>query len=343
VSPELPIGSGTTAGQKSSHSVPFLLSSILLAAALLYFSLRKVDWRQVWESISHCNLAWLALGVALSFLSYFLRGLRWRVLLNTQAHLPVLPVFWANSAGYLGNNVLPARAGELIRTAMVSSRSHLSKTFVLTTALAERLMDAIVLVISGSIVLRYVPSPPQWIGAVSSSLLSLGSVAAVILISIPFLEPFAIRLLDGLPFSPRAVKRIEAAVEHVASGVRSFHDPSTFLLFLVYTMAIWGLDSFGVTILARSLHMQMSMSVGLLLLVGLGVGSALPSTPGYIGIFQFVAVTVLTPFHFTRSEAIAFILVAQAGGLLVTGVLGAIGLLQYRRMRESIATGAVQA
>jgi uncharacterized membrane protein YbhN (UPF0104 family) len=86
----------------------------------------------------------------------------------------------------------------------------------------------------------------------------------------------------------------------------------------------------------------MSMAVALLLLVGLGVGSALPSTPGYIGIFQFVAVTVLVPFHFTRSQAIAFILVAQAGGLVVTGILGAIGLLQYRKMRSPVSGNAVE-
>lgn len=332
----------TAAGQKTPHSVLFLFFSIFLAVVLLYFSLRKVDWHQVWQSISHCNVAWLTLGVGLGFLSYFLRGLRWRVLLNTQAHLPVLPVFWANSAGYLGNNVLPARAGELIRTAMISSRSHLSKTFVLTTALSERLMDAIVLVMSGSIVLRFVPSRPDWLATISNSLLSLGCVAAVILISIPFLEPIAMRLIEKIPSSSRAVKRMEFAVEHVSAGVRAFHDPSSFLLFLVYTISIWGLDSFGVTILARAMHMQMSMAVALLLLVGLGIGSSLPSTPGYIGIFQFVAVTVLVPFHFTRSEAIAFILVAQAGGLVVTGVLGAIGLLQYRRMRESTSSGALQ-
>jgi uncharacterized membrane protein YbhN (UPF0104 family) len=81
--------------------------------------------------------------------------------------------------------------------------------------------------------------------------------------------------------------------------------------------------------------MQMSLAIALLLIVGLGLGSALPSTPGYIGIFQFVAVTVLIPFHYTRAAAIAFILVAQAGGLVVTGVLGSIGLLQYRKMRRT--------
>lgn len=320
--------------ERSKHPLLMWFVSICLAGVLLYFSLRKVDWRQVWQSISHCRPEWLLFGVIASIVSYFLRGLRWRVLLNAQAQLEVLPVFWANSAGYLGNNVLPARAGELIRTAMVSARSHLSKTFVLTTALSERLMDAIVLVIAGTVVLHFIPSKPDWLAAISNSLLIVGCLAAAFVVAIPFFESTARRWIGRLPLSTHLMQRLQDAVEHIASGVRAFHDPRRFSLFLVYTMAIWGLDAFGTTLLARALGMEMSMAVALLLLVGMGVGSALPSTPGYIGIFQFVAVTVLIPFHFTRSAAIAFILVAQAGSLVVTGILGAIGLTQYRKLRK---------
>jgi uncharacterized protein (TIRG00374 family) len=327
--------SDSPAGQNSPRSRLILLFSFCLAGALLYFSVRKVDCQQVWAALAHCKFDWLAASVALSFASYFLRGLRWRVLLNTQARLPVFTVFWANSAGYLGNNVLPARAGELIRTAMVSSRSHLSKTFVLTTALAERLMDAIVLVVSGTVVLRFVPNKPTWLASISTPLLVMGCVAALLIISIPAFEDIARRMLDKMPVSRNAVERMEHAIQHIAEGIRSFHDPSSFSLFLVLTVMIWGLDAYSMTLLARALSMQMSMAVALLLLVGLGLGSALPSTPGYIGIFQFVAVTVLMPFHYTRAAAIAFILVAQAGALVVTGVLGSIGLLQYRKLKQT--------
>jgi hypothetical protein len=318
-----------------SHSPLILLLAFCLAGLLLYFSIRKVDWRQVWATVANCKLGWLALSLFLSGCSYFLRGLRWRVLLNTQARLPVFTVFWANSAGYLGNNVLPARAGELIRTAMISSQSHLSKTFVLTTALAERLMDAIVLVVAGTVVLRFVPNKPAWLISLSNPLLILGCVAAILIVSIPMFEQPALRLLDKLSFSRSAVQRCEHAIEHIAEGIRSFHDPFSFCLFFLLTISIWSLDAYSLTILARALSMQMSFAVGLLLLVGLGLGSALPSTPGYIGIYQFVSVTILMPFQFTRAAALAFILVAQAGGLVVTGLLGSIGLLQYRKIKQS--------
>ena len=64
----------------------------------------------------------------------------------------------------------------------------------------------------------------------------------------------------------------------------------------------------------------------------LGLGSALPSTPGYVGVYQFVAVTVLTPFGFTRTDAIAYILVAQALMYVVIGFWGSVGFTRYRRL-----------
>jgi len=74
-----------------------------------------------------------------------------------------------------------------------------------------------------------------------------------------------------------------------------------------------------------------------LLIASLGLGSALPSTPGYVGIYQFVAVTVLGPFGFSRTDAIAYILNVQALGYVVIGVWGSIGILRYRRVREIAA------
>jgi hypothetical protein len=70
------------------------------------------------------------------------------------------------------------------------------------------------------------------------------------------------------------------------------------------------------------------------LITGLGLGSALPSTPGYVGIYQFVAVSVLVPFGFSRTDAIAYILLAQALQYVIITALGLIGFWQYRRMQN---------
>jgi uncharacterized membrane protein YbhN (UPF0104 family) len=85
--------------------------------------------------------------------------------------------------------------------------------------------------------------------------------------------------------------------------------------------------------------------VAFLLIASLGLGSALPSTPGYIGIYQFVAVVVLTPFGFSRTDAIAYILVAQALIYVVIGFWGSLGLWRFRRSRPAgaVATASREA
>ncbi len=80
----------------------------------------------------------------------------------------------------------------------------------------------------------------------------------------------------------------------------------------------------------------------MLLLAGMGLGSALPSAPGYVGVYQFVAVEVLTPFGFTRDQALAFILVTQAAGYAVVLTWGLPALLMMRRgPRQSSASAGV--
>lgn len=127
--------------------------AVALAGILLYYSLRGIDWAEVWHILSRAEWSYVTVAVLIATLSLFLRALRWRILLRSQAPVSIGTSFWATAAGYFGNQFLPARAGEIVRTMMVSSAAGLGRTFVLTTALTERMADAITLVIISSIVL----------------------------------------------------------------------------------------------------------------------------------------------------------------------------------------------
>ena len=116
-------------------------------------------------------------------------------------------------------------------------------------------------------------------------------------------------------------------------GIRAFHDGKRLAGFFALTIVIWCMDAAGTVIGGSALGLAIPLPVAFLLIAGLGLGSALPSTPGYVGIWQFVAVSVLTPFGFSRTDAVAYILVAQALQYAVIGVYGALGFLNYRRMR----------
>jgi uncharacterized protein (TIRG00374 family) len=307
----------------------------LLAAVLLYYSLRGIEWRQVARIVATAAPGPLALAAGIGTATLFLRACRWRILLNAEGTVSVSTAFWATAAGYFGNNFLPARAGELVRTFMISSRSALESAYVLATALSERVADAVTLVVISGVVLLILPAQTGWLAGAVRPLAILGMLGALGIAVLPLLGSVARSAIERAPLPHAMRPRLMTAMEHGLRGMQAFHDARRLSGFLGLTALIWSLDALGTVVVGAALGFRISISVAFLLIAGLGLGSALPSTPGYVGIYQFVAVTVLTPFGFTRTGAIAYILVAQALTYVVIGFWGSLGLWRYRRTRRS--------
>jgi uncharacterized protein (TIRG00374 family) len=317
-----------------TRAVSFIVAA-LLAAVLLYYSLRGIEWRQVARIIAGAAPGRLILTAGIGTVTLFLRACRWRILLNAEGAVSASTAFWATAAGYFGNNFLPARAGELVRTFMISSRSALETTYVLATALSERVADAVVLVIISAVVLLILPAQPGWLAGAARPFAILGLLGALGIAVLPLLEPVARSAFERAPLPHSLRPRVITAMEHGLRGIRVFHDARRLSGFLGLTVLIWCLDALGTVTAGAALGLRIPISLAFLLIAGLGLGSALPSTPGYVGIYQFVAVTVLTPFGFSRTDAIAYILVAQAVMYVVIGFWGSLGLWRYRRTRRS--------
>jgi uncharacterized membrane protein YbhN (UPF0104 family) len=94
---------------------------------------------------------------------------------------------------------------------------------------------------------------------------------------------------------------------------------------------VWWIDAVSAVLIATGMHLPLSFPVAMLLLAALGLGGSVPSTPGYVGIFQAVAVAVLPPFGFSKSDAIAYILVFQGLSYAVFVSWGLLGLWRLKR------------
>ena len=295
---------------------------VLLAAMLLCFSLRGIEWKVVAQTVTSIRPAWAVIALTVSLVPMFLRAARWRILLEAQSPVSFRTTFWAVAAGYFGNNFLPARGGELVRSYIVRERSTLGGSYVLATALTERVADAVSLVLIGAVALILAPQAGIWMKAARGSFAVIGCVGIIGLACLPGLERTALKLLKRFP-------RLQNMVRQMLLGVRSLHSWRTVLPFAAYTAAIWAIDAVATATLAHALSIPMPVSVAMLLIIGLSLSSALPSTPGYVGVYQFVAVTVLKPFGISPSAAIAFILVTQAASYLVTTTLGMLAMTRF--------------
>jgi uncharacterized protein (TIRG00374 family) len=334
------VSSDTNTTKGAARAIYWILS-LGLAGVLLYYSLRGIDWVRVWGILRGAAPVPVSIAAVAVLTAVFLRAIRWRVLLSAERNITPGLAFWATSAGYLGNNVLPARAGEVVRTLMISRRSGLSKAFVLTTALSERVADAIALITISAAVLLTAPEGPGWLARAARPFAVVGLLGVAAIAFLPAFERFYFRFLAYLPVPDRIRAKVENALRQGIQGIRSFHDSRRLALFLGLTIVIWCTDAVTAILCARALALPLTIPVAFLFIAGLGLGSALPSTPGYVGIYQFVAVSVLTPFGMGRSDAIAFVLLFQAISYAVILVMGSIGLAKQRG--ESAAAAAAPA
>lgn len=323
------------AAQKAPSKLIYWLIALTLAGVFLYYSLRGIDWRQVWATLKGTRLEYLALMVLTGTISLFLRAIRWRVLLQSGGKVRVGTAFWATCAGYFGNNFLPARAGELVRTVMVDRETGLGMPFVLTTALAERISDAVTVILMSSVVLLTLPSRPGWYGAAAKPFAIAGICGASAIAVLPRLERLWKWLLARLPLPEGLRGKLIGILEQVLSGLRAFHDARRLLVFAGLTLVIWSIDAVSFIMGGLSVGIALTLPMSVLLISGLGLGSALPSTPGYVGIYQFVAVEVLMPFGFSRSAVIAFMVLVQAVQYISTGAWGLLALSRLRKVRQS--------
>ncbi len=298
-----------------------LIATALLALGLLVLAFRGVDWAQLRAVWRHGQLSYLAAAVLTMSVSMALRGVRWRILLTAAQPITRGLVIQATAIGYLGNSFLPARAGEVIRSAIVSRRTGLGLSYVLATALTERLVDALTLVSICLLSLRGVHATPGWLHGATRITAVLGVAGLACLVVLPLLS-------SRLPWkaAPGSWLGAGAVLNGFLLGMRALQHPSRAGSFLSLTALIWLIDAMVALEVAVAFHLSFSLLQALFLLATLGLASAAPSTPGYVGIYQLVAVTIVPSFGATRAAALAYILAYQAVTYVVVTIWGLISL-----------------
>jgi uncharacterized protein (TIRG00374 family) len=303
-----------------------LVFTLLLTGLLLFLAFRGVNWPEMLVSVRRGRLDYLVLAFATFSISYFARGLRWRVLLSAERLIAPLTVFWATVVGYLGNSFLPARSGELIRSTMIGRIAKINIGYVLATALTERLLDVVALVLISLAALTTLEHMPAGLISAVRVMAVVGAIGIGGLFVAPQLGKVLNRLIARLPLRDTWRAGLAGLLEQVLYGMRAFQHPRRAASFVGLTIVIWLIDGVIAIEVARAFQLALTLPQAMLLLASLGLASAIPSTPGYVGIYQFVAVTVLVPFGFAQSEALIYIIAFQAVGYLVVIIWGTIGL-----------------
>jgi len=171
--------------------------------------------------------------------------------------------------------------------------------------------DAVVLVAIAAATLLLLPVRPGWLSHAAMPFGVVGSLGIAAIAISPRLEHPVAQILSLLPISGPVRDGVTRVIAGVVTAMRQFHQPARLCAFVSLTGAIWLVDGVTALLAGASLGLALTWPMVLLLNSALGLGSALPSTPGYVGVYQFVAISVLTPFGVSNSSALAYIVIGE--------------------------------
>lgn len=221
----------------------------------------------------------------------WLRSLRWKLLLRPMGEVPAGRLFPVVAIGYMANNLLPARIGDLIRAWLVGSREDVSKASALATILLERAFDAAATLLLVGLLLPFLVLP-----ASVHQALGLVAVVLVLLVMVAFLVAgrshqalSALRPMAGWLPSPLQV-RAATLMERFLEGLRVLRTPAEAILALAVSLGLWIAAAGIYYAVMLSLGVPASLWAALLVSALVNISAVLPSPPGYVGVFELAAV-----------------------------------------------------
>lgn len=302
------------------RAVKSIIIGVTVSSFALYFAFRDVQWSSLYNDISAFNPINACLCVVMIALSLQFRGLRWAMLSNRSSR-----GLWgfhtrAVVLGTLANLILPMRAGEVVRIFAIKRISSCSLTKAILSALFDRLTDVIVLALCAAFIVFRVSDtyiPKTWF-------LILSIVTGGFFVTFLILRNQSIRntlnfLLVRL-LSRWAIK-IDSARGTLHELVDNLQVPRKKISLIGVIACVLLVDYAGVMAGMAAVGITLPWEAALMVWVLFAAGSAVPSAPGYVGIYQAAAVWGLGFYNVSPSQAILFAFVFQAITLLTTTLL----------------------
>lgn len=297
-----------------------------ISAVFLYLAVRSLDLPEFLKLLGSIKLQYLLAALVVIVLNSLLRAFRWRTLLVRDHSGRLADVYWAMMIGYLGNSYLPARIGEFLRAYALGKKTDLSPVLIFSTGLVERVFDTFFLVGLGWLALQFLDIPGTLFFQATQKIMILLTAFLIILLLVAKFGRLARYLIARLPLSEPLREQTLHHWETFNYGLTSLNTIRTALTFFICTVMIWSADVAVSLLVSTSLGLDFNLPTAYFLNSMLGLSSAIPATPGSLGVFQFVTVSVLTPLGFNTNQSLAFILILQMIGYLHITVLGLLGI-----------------
>jgi glycosyltransferase 2 family protein len=330
--------------RKRFHWAPLI--GLIVSVALLAWVLHKINLREVWEYAQHANGWLLLLTVTVATVTFPVRALRWQLILR-DAHgnrLPFVPLWHATAIGFMANNLLPARAGEVVRAYVASRQVQVRFSTALVSIVVERVFDGLVLLALMAVAIA-APSFPvhaavggRSLSAIAASSAVLFAVILLIALLVANRPTFWLALVERLArraLPARIADRIVRTSDGIVAGLLPLKNPARFLGVVLWSVVLWLKNAAAFAICFKAFGLDVPLEAAFLLQGIIGFGVAVPSTPGFIGVFEAAALVTLGFYGVDSSLAASYALTYHVTTFIPITLLGFWSLSRlHLRLRE---------
>jgi hypothetical protein len=325
----------------SSRRLGKVLLGLAVSVGLLVYFFWNADLRVVADRLRQTLWTFLALSVALNFVSLWMRAWRWYYLFppgTRPTHL-----FRALLVGYMGNNLLPLRAGELVRVYVASRRGQRFWT-TFATVVVERVLDglAVGLIVAALLLVVSVPTELRW----SIVLFLVVDLIGIAILAAIAIAPGACRALVETFFHRIGwlERRLLALLDTMTEGLRGLRAARHVVPITACSVAVWVSFALSVWTALHAAHLDLPLVAAWTVLAFLGLGVSLPSSPGFVGVVQAATVLALALFAVPRTEALSFSLLIHASQFFPVTTVGLLCLLlEHVSLADAARVGGAQA
>ena len=325
-----------------------LALGVVISFVFLYFAMRHIQWVDLWRLFRKASCLYVIPAFLLLMLINWIRAYRWRVLMYPDRQLSLPRLFRYVNIGYFFNNVLPAKAGEVVRGYLTGRVLAGGIGHAVSTLLIERLLDVLTLVVFLIVLLPFIDLP-NW-AARGGLVLGVAAIGGTVVLLV--LHRFGQkgvdwvwRIVGRLPVVGHP--RLRSVLLNLVEGFGVLATGKLLPGIVISSLLIWcGYGSLNYLFLAVFRMTDLSFSAAALVLVATGLSMVVPSSPGAMGVFEWAAVQALAVYGVQQSVAFGYALGLHTFTNVALIVVGLVGLmregLSYTSIREAVGQAAVE-
>ncbi len=319
----------------------WFIFGIVISILMLYIVFKNVNFNDVLKYICTANIFYLLISLFLGFLLLMLRSYRWKLLVKEYENYSFSNFFVSTVLGLFFNNVFPFRMGDFVQGLALSRKISLPKSFTVSSVFMERFLDLfppIVFIIIGSF---FVVLPKQF--SVVLSILILLFLILGLMLMLKF-KSLIIKFVKNLSDGKQGVlSKLANFIEKFFSALSNLSEIKILCKVIPLTILLWVGYSIGMFFICLALDIELpSVWASFLIQAITSASVIIPSSPGYVGTWEFMGSLAVSIFKVAKSKAVAFSLISHFLGIIPIVVLGVIFLLKELSLLEELKKDSSQ-